>query len=239
MKKSLVNNNRKQSKLLCNCISSKSNRSLSSPVYSENKNKLILINCTSCISKTTPTTTTKAKIISDKKLINNTRNSKNCSINNNNNNNNNNTKTLISSNSIKKKPKYITQFSIRFHKFSLRSSSFSALTRNKNFLKRSALDNNTNNMNQRCCLSVSVVPFERLYGNNNNNNNNNGATTTNTNATNANNNQQNSTNNNGKNKKNNVITLFFFLFLVNLELYSVYTSNRQWVVMKKKLINIF
>jgi len=239
MKKSLVNNNRKQSKLLCNCISSKSNRSLSSPVYSENKNKLILINCTSCISKTTPTTTTKAKIISDKKLINNTRNSKNCSINNNNNNNNN-TKTLISSNSIKKKPKYITQFSIRFHKFSLRSSSFSALTRNKNFLKRSALDNNTNNMNQRCCLSVSVVPFERLYGNNNNNNNNNGATTTNTNATNANNNQQNSTNNNGKNKKNNVITLFFFLFLVNLELYSVYTSNRQWVVvMKKKLINIF
>lgn len=120
-------------------------------------------------------------------------------------------KSLVTSphhqiNKIKKQVKYTTQFSISFHKFSLRSPSVSSLARRK--LVNSTHQNNeyksqaSDMLNQRCCLSVSVVPFDRSNSNNNNNNNN------------ANNPSNNHNNNSGnaKSKNKNVNILSFFHF---------------------------
>ena len=112
--------------------------------YDQQSTKLILINCTSCIDSQNyqKRSTNKA---------------------------NRSAKHKLSLQPIKRlKPKYTTQFSIRFHKFSFRSPSFSTLTGNKQIIN--TVDKTT--MNQRCCLSVSVVPFDR-HGNSNANSNSN------------------------------------------------------------------
>lgn len=134
-----------------NSCSSLSDHNINSTAY--------LINCTNCFSRSRRKS---KKISSNKPKLNNPRivisPTSSCE-------NNQNIVSLETSlKKVKKKKKSQTQFLIKFHKFSLKSPSSNntnkSITRCQNSVSNINLAQNTP-MNQRCCLSVSVVPSDK------------------------------------------------------------------------------
>ena len=159
--------------LLCSKSSNRNRRNSSSSISSNNQATTININCTGCSAnrKTDTNANNKAKNkvkhkneeTTESVLLNDTnKNTSNLDSSAKNLHRSNSTNSPLVNNTANncnkaKKAKYSTQFSIRFHPFSFKlpASSETALSPNR----RSFVKNQQ--MSQRCCLSVSVVPSDK------------------------------------------------------------------------------
>lgn len=159
--------------LLCSKSSNRNRRNSSSSISSNNQATTININCTGCSANRNTDTNAnnkpkdkakhKKEGTTESVLLNDSnKNTSNLNSSAKNLHRSNSTNTPLVNNTTNncnkaKKAKYSTQFSIRFHPFSFKlpASSETALSPNR----RSFVKNQQ--MSQRCCLSVSVVPSDK------------------------------------------------------------------------------